>query len=185
MGVYLSNVVKIGNILLSERDKFSFHFGLNLQLNLLTVPLCQSLMSSNKLNKIFPTSKLVSLLFKCSLLWLQLHIGFMFSLSMNPLFLLLRASLKVLFTMMTSSFKSSFQGTISEIIMVWLSFLHWWANPSMLSAIFPWSFSVFKPLLSQFVTIILLSCHWSLPAGQISEGKARARAQLSTLDAAR
>ena len=51
MGVYLSNLVKIGNILLSERDKFSFHFGLNLQLNLLTVPLCQSLMSSNKLNR--------------------------------------------------------------------------------------------------------------------------------------
>ena len=48
-GCSLSKLVKIGNILLSERDKF------------LPVPLCQSLMPSNKLNKIFSTSKSVPL----------------------------------------------------------------------------------------------------------------------------
>ena len=57
----VSNLVKIGNILLSERDKFLFAFGLDF--------------------------KLAPLLFKCSLLRLQLCIGFIFSLCMNPFFL--------------------------------------------------------------------------------------------------
>ena len=30
----------------------------------------------------------------------------------------------------------------------------WWANPSMLSAIFIWSFSVFKSLVRQCITIV-------------------------------
>ena len=105
----LRNLVKIGNMLSSERDKFLFGFGLDVQLEfLLTVPLCQSLMSSYKLNKLFSISKLVPFLFKCSLLRLQLYLGFMFSLSMNPMFPLLHASLKILFTLMASSFKLSF-----------------------------------------------------------------------------
>ena len=81
------NLVKIGNILSSKRDKSLLGLGLGLQLEfLLTVPLCQSLMSSYKLNKMFSISKLVSLLLKCSLLRLQLYLRFIFSLSMNPVF---------------------------------------------------------------------------------------------------
>ena len=41
-----------------------------------------------------------------------------------------------------------------EIIKVLLSVLHWWASLSMLSAIFPWSFSAFKSLLSQCITVV-------------------------------
>ena len=109
------NLVKNGNILSSRRDKFLFGVGLDLQLEfLLTVPLCQSPMSLYKLNKMFSVSKLVPLLFKCSLLRLQLYLGFIFSLSMNPMFLLLHASLKILLTLLASSFKLSFRGTIPE-----------------------------------------------------------------------
>ena len=125
-GCSLRNLVKIGNILSSKGDKFLFGFGLDLQLEfLLTVPLCQSLMSSYKLNKMFSISKLVPLLFKCNLLWLQLYLGLIFSLSMNPVFLLLHAFLKILLTLMTSSYKLLFQGNIREFITVLLSVLHW------------------------------------------------------------
>ena len=68
-GCSLRNLVQIRNILLSERYKFLFGFCLDLQLEfLLTLPLCQSLMSSYKPNKILSISKLVPLLFKCRLL---------------------------------------------------------------------------------------------------------------------
>ena len=66
-------------------------------------------MSSYELNKMFSISKLVPLLFKGSLLRLQFYIGFVFLLSMNPMFLLLHAYLKILFTLMASSFKLSFR----------------------------------------------------------------------------
>ena len=53
-GCSLRNLVKIGSILSSEKDKLLFGFGLDLQLeSLLTVPLCHSLLSSYKLNKMF------------------------------------------------------------------------------------------------------------------------------------
>ena len=110
-GCSLRNLIKSGNVLSSERDKFLFDFRLDLQLEFLfTVPLCQSLMSSYKLNKIFSISKLLPLLFKCSLLRLQLYIRFIFLLSMNPIFFLLHVSRKILLTLKASSFKSSFRG---------------------------------------------------------------------------
>ena len=63
-GCSLRNLVKIGNILLSKRDKFLLDLGLDLQLEfLLTVPLCQSVMLSHKLNRMLSISKLVPLLF--------------------------------------------------------------------------------------------------------------------------
>ena len=63
-----------------------FGFSLDLQVEfLLTVPLCQSLLSSYKQNKMFSMSKLYTILFKYSLLPLQLYLEFIFSLSMNPM----------------------------------------------------------------------------------------------------
>ena len=125
-GCSLRNLVKNGNLLSSRRGKFLFGFGLDLQLEfLLTVPSCQSLMSLYKLNKMFSVSKLVALLFKCSLLRLRLYLGFIFSLSINPMFLLLHVSLKILLNSLASSFKLSFRCTIREIITVLSSVLHW------------------------------------------------------------
>ena len=96
-GSSLRNLVQNGNLVSSRKDKFLIGFGLDLQLEfLLTLPLYQSLMSIYKLNKMFSISKLVPLLFKCNLLRLQLYLGFISSLSMNSMFLLLHASLKTL-----------------------------------------------------------------------------------------
>ena len=67
-------------------------------------------------------SKLVPLLFTCGLLLLQLYLGFIFSFSLNQMFLLLNASLKILFTLIASSFKLLFLGTIPEIFRAYYLF---------------------------------------------------------------
>ena len=59
---------------------------------------------------------------------------------------------------MACSFKLSFFGIISEIITLLVSVLHWWANPSMSSAIFTWSLLVFKSLVSQSITTVSGFC---------------------------
>ena len=57
-----------------------------------------------------------------------------------------------------TSFKLLFPGTIPETITVLLSVLHRWSNSSMFSATFPWSFSVFKSLVPQHITIVSGFC---------------------------
>ena len=71
---------------------------------------------------------------------------------MNAVFLLLYAFLKILFNLMVKSFELLFRGIVPEIITLLVSLLYWWANLSMLSAIFTWSFSVFKSLVPKCIT---------------------------------
>ena len=72
------------------------------------------------------------------------------SLSMNPIFLLLHASLKFDDIAIQIIVLGHNSRNHHDIIICF----DWWANPSMLSAIFIWSFSVFKSLVRQCIAIV-------------------------------